>query len=43
MGAPDTISDIIRRGIHDAYRTGWHRALNSHPDKPAPTNHVKED
>lgn len=31
--SPDVI-DIVRRAVLDAYRTGWHRALADHPDKP---------
>ena len=26
-GDDTELADIIRRGIHDAYRTGWNRAL----------------
>lgn len=32
--APPDVVDIIRRAVLDAYRTGWHRALVDHPDKP---------
>ena len=37
------LADLIRWGIHDAYRTGWNRALGNHPDKPLPDNHIKEN
>ncbi|MFF8768511.1 hypothetical protein ACF07Q_28685 [Nocardiopsis dassonvillei] len=28
------LADLIARGIRDAYRTGWHRALAGHEDAP---------